>query len=127
MKSLLLAATLGCMTCLAHAAQPANPTPPAVAAKVALRGEPYGVRVAEMRIVRKNDILTVQADLENTVRANRTVFYRFRWLDDMGNQVGDGESWKQMGLYGLQLQTVKSVAPNSSATDLKLEMNVEQK
>lgn len=127
MKSLLLAAILACVTSAAQAAQPANPTPPAVAAKVALRGEPYGVRVAEMRIVRKNDILTVQADLENTVRANRTVFYRFRWLDDMGNQVGDGESWKQMGLYGLQLQTVKSVAPNASATDLKLEMNVEQK
>lgn len=127
MKSLLLAVTLACVAGTAQAAQPANPTPPAVAAKVALRGEPYGVRVAEMRIVRKNDILTVQADLENTVRANRTVFYRFRWLDDMGNQVGDGESWKQLGLYGLQLQTVKSVAPAPAATDLKLEMNVEQK
>lgn len=127
MKALLLAVTLGLMAGSALAKQPIPPTSPAVAAKVALRGDPYEVRVAEMRIVRKNDILTVQADLENTNRANRTVFYRFRWLDDMGNQVGDGEAWKQMSLYGLQLQTVKSVAPTSAVTDLKLEMNVEPK
>lgn len=100
-------------------------TPPAVASKVALRGEANGVAVREMRIVRKNDILTVQADLSNMVRSDRTVFYRFRWLDNVGNQVGDGESWKQMTVLGLGMQTVKSVAPTSAAIDLRLEMNVE--
>lgn len=104
-----------------------NATPPAVAAKVELRGDAFGVKVSEMRIVRKNDVLVVQADFYNTTKMNRTVFFRFRWVDGVGNQVGDGESWKQIGLYGLQQQTVKSVAPSSVATDLKLEMNVEQK
>lgn len=100
-------------------------TPPAVAAKVALRGEAQGVAVREMRIVRRNDILIVQADLANTGRTDRTVFYRFRWLDSVGNQVGDGEAWKQLGVLGLGQQTVKSVAPTGAAVDLRLEMNVE--
>ena len=53
------------------------------------------------------------------------VYYRFRWLDSVGNQVGDGESWKQLGVMGQGQQTVKSVAPQSAATDFRLEMNVE--
>lgn len=99
-------------------------TPAAVAAKIALRGEAQGVRVSEMRITRPNDILVVQADMANGERSDRTVFYRFRWLDNSGNQVGDGESWKQMTLLGLGQQTVKSVAPAGAASDFRLEMNV---
>ena len=102
-------------------------TPPAVAAKVALRGEAKDIAVREMRIVRKNDILVVQADLANMSRSDRVVFYRFRWLDSVGNQVGDGESWKQMAVLGLGQQTVKSVAPTSAAQDMRLEMNVESR
>lgn len=118
-----------CALCLALAvqAQTQDPgTPAAVAAKVALRGEAQGVRVSEMRITRPNDILVVQADLANSERSDRTVFYRFRWLDNVGNQVGDGESWKQLGVLGKGQQTVKSVAPSGAATDFRLEMNVEK-
>ncbi|MDH0382004.1 YcfL family protein [Comamonas aquatica] len=115
----------GCATATAMAQQHDPSTPAAVAAKVALRGDANGIAVREMRIVRKNDIMTVQADLANTGRSDRTVFYRFRWLDSVGNQVGDGESWKQLGVLGLGQQTVKSVAPTGAAIDLRLEMNVE--
>lgn len=111
----------------AQAQPPNNETSSAIASKLVLRGDPFGVKVSEMRITRKNDVMVVQADLFNTTLSNRTVFYRFRWLDNMGNQVGDGESWKQMGVYGQQQQTIKSVAPTSAAIDLRLEMNVEQK
>jgi uncharacterized protein YcfL len=116
-----LASTLALAT---HAQHDAG-TPVAVAAKVALRGDANGVRISEMRVVRRNDILIVQADLANSGNSDRTVFYRFRWLDNIGSQVGDGESWKQMGLLGLAQQTVKSVAPSSVVTDFRLEMNVE--
>ena len=108
------------------AAQQHDPaTPLAVASKVALRGEANSIAVREMRIVRKNDILVVQADMANMGRTDRTVFYRFKWLDSVGNQVGDGESWKQMTVLGLGQQTVKSVAPGGAATDFQIEMNVE--
>jgi hypothetical protein len=101
-------------------------TSPAIAAKVLLRGDPAGVRVSEMRITRPSDILVVQADLDNGERTDHTVFYRFKWLDGGGNQVGDGETWKQMVVRGLGQQTVKSVAPMGSAMDFRLEMNVSQ-
>ena len=109
----------------AQAQQHDPATPIAVAAKVALRGEANDIAVREIRIVRKNDVLVVQADLANMVRSDRMVFYRFKWLDSVGNQVGDGESWKQMAVLGLGQQTVKSVAPTGAAVDLRLEMNVE--
>lgn len=100
-------------------------TPIAVAGKVALRGEANNIAIREIRIVRKNDVLVVQADMANMGRSDRTVFYRFKWLDNVGNQVGDGESWKQMTVLGLGQQTVKSVAPTSAAQDFRIEMNVE--
>ena len=111
----------------AQAQQHDPATPIAVASKVALRGEANNIAVREMRLVRKNDILTVQADLSNSGRSDRTVYYRFRWLDSVGNQVGDGESWKQLGVLGLGMQTIKSVAPTNAAVDLRLEMNVESR
>ena len=100
-------------------------TPVAVAAKIALRGDANGIKVPEMRVVRRNDVLSVQADLANVGNTDRVVYYRFRWLDSVGNQVGDGESRKQLGVMGQGQQTVKSVAPQSAATDFRLEMNVE--
>ena len=111
----------------AQAQQHDPATPIAVASKIALRGEANNIAVREIRIVRKNDVLVVQADLANMGRSDRTVFYRFKWLDSVGNQVGDGESWKQLGVLGLGMQTVKSVAPTSAAADLRLEMNVESR
>ena len=111
----------------AQAQQHDPATPIAVASKVALRGEANDIAVREIRIVRKNDVLVVQADLANMVRGDRTVFYRFKWLDQVGNQVGDGESWKQLGVLGLGQQTIKSVAPHSAATDFRIEMNVERR
>lgn len=127
MKSWSLAIVFAALVGTAYAEDKSNETPAAIAAKLALRGDAFGIKVSEMRIIRKNDILVVQADLYNTSKSNRTVYYRFRWLDSVGNQVGDGESWKQLSVYNLQQQTIKSVAPSSAATDLKLEMNVEAK
>jgi uncharacterized protein YcfL len=96
-----------------------------LAGKVALRGDAHGVRLVEMRALRRADVLTVQTDLYNIGNTDRTVFYRYRWLDTVGNQVGDGESWKQMTLMGQAQETVKSVAPSSVVVDFRLEMNVE--
>ncbi len=101
-------------------------TSPAIAAKLALRGEPQGIKVAEVRMQRRADVLVVQADFLNTKNDNRTVFYRFRWLDADGNVVGDGESWKQLQVYGQQTQTIKGVAAHSSVVDFRIEMNVEK-
>lgn len=125
---MIFRALVVCAACLAVTAQAQHDpaTPLAVAPKIALRGDALGVRVSEMRITRPNDILVVQADFGNGERSDRMVYYRFKWLDAVGNQVGDGESWKQMTVLGLGQQTVKSVAPASTATDFRLEMYVNQ-
>ncbi|MBI5109778.1 MAG: YcfL family protein [Rhodocyclales bacterium] len=119
---LVLAAMAG--TAMAQSGVPTG-TPAAVAAKIQLRGDANDIVIPEIRIVRRNDVMVVQADMKNTTDSNRTVFYRFRWLDSSGSQVGDGESWKQMTVLGHQIQTVKSVALHSSAVDFRIEMNVE--
>lgn len=103
----------------------APPSPPAVAAKLATRGDIKGVRVYEIRMVRRADVLVVEADIQNTETEDRQVFYRFRWLDGGGMQVGDGESWKQLLVYGQQTKVVKGVAPSSAGADFRLEFNVE--
>jgi uncharacterized protein YcfL len=104
---------------------PAPPSPPAVAAKLAPRGDIKGIRVYEIRLVRRADVLVVESEFRNTENKDRQVFYRYRWIDSGGMQVGDGESWKQLPVYGQQTQVVKSVAPTSAATDFRLEFNVE--
>ncbi len=120
-----LALTFGLGLLPAAQAQHDPGTSPTVAAKIALRGDANSIRIPEMRVVRRNDVLVIQADMANMGKTDRTVFYRFRWLDSVGNQVGDGESWKQMTVLGLGQQTVKSVALHPSAVDFRLEMNVE--
>ena len=122
-KKLMLALTAA--LALGAQAQHEPGTSAAIASKVALRGDANGIRIPEIRVVRRNDILIVQSDLLNVGNSDRTVFYRYRWLDSNGSQVGDGESWKQMAMLGQAQQTVKSVAPSSVATDFRLEMNVE--
>lgn len=122
-----LLAGLGLLSLAPAQAEEADASSPAIAAKMNLRGKPNGIKVSEMRIVRKNDVLVVQADLQNVQNKDRMVFHRFKWLDANGNQVGDGESWKQTPVLGQQIQTIKSVAPSAAAVDLRLEMNVEAK
>lgn len=104
----------------------ADATSPAIAAKLILRGQANGLKVSEMRLTRKNDVLVVQADLQNVTKKDVVAYHRFRWLDASGNQVGDGEAWKQTSVYGDQLATIKSVAPTSAVVDLRLELNVEK-
>ncbi len=97
-----------------------------VASKLMLRGEASGMKVAEMRMVRRSDVLVVEADLLNTETKDRTVYYRFRWLDGSGMQVGDGDPWKQMLVMGQESKVVKGVAPSGKGVDFRLEMNVEK-
>lgn len=125
-RALLLLSLIGAAA-PSFAEDAADATAPAIAAKLMLRGAPNGLKVSEMRLTRKNDVLVVQADLQNVTKKDVVAYHRFRWLDASGNQVGDGESWKQTPVYGDQVQTIKSVAPTSAVVDLRLEMNVEKK
>jgi uncharacterized protein YcfL len=129
-KALLsMAIALAC--CAAQAQTATNPTTPSepgsAASKLMLRGEPLGVKVVDMRAQKRNDVLVVQTELLNTENGDRQVYWRYRWLDATGMQVGDGDAWKPLLMYGQQSQFLKGTAPSSKVVDFRLEMNTEKR
>lgn len=97
-----------------------------ITAKLMLRGDLFDVRIPEMRMMRRADVLVVETDFYNADPKSRTVYYRYRWLDDGGMQVGDGEPWKQLPLMGRESKVAKGIAPSSRAVDFRVEMNVDK-
>ncbi len=115
---------LASLTACTH--PPPAPEPNSSASKLLLRGQPYGIQLIDMRAQRRNDVLVVQTDLANTENSDKVVYWRYRWLDASGMQVGDGDAWKPLQLYGQQTQTVRGTAPTSQVVDFRLEMNTEK-
>lgn len=95
--------------------------------KLVISKSTYKIDVPEIRAVRNNDMLSVQADFVNDGVVDKHVYYRFRWLDSVGNQIGDGESWKQLLLLKRGRETVKGIAPSPKADDFQIELNVQSK
>lgn len=126
LATLALAAACVCGQ-LAMAQSAPAPEPGSAASKLMLRGEAYGVKIIDMRAQKRSDILVVQTELLNTEKADRQVFWRYRWLDASGMQVGDGEVWKPLTLYGEQSQFLRGTAPGMNVVDFRLEMNVEKR
>ena len=104
-------------------------TPPAVSAgmasKLIVRGDLQGLQMIDLRSQRKNDVMVVQAEITNTQPGDLRLFYRFRWTDVNGMQVGDGEVWKPLTFLGLQSQFIKGTAYGPQATDFLIEMSAE--
>ena len=115
-----------CQTVVTQPETSAPPEPGSAASKLVLRGQAYGVKVVDMRAQKRNDVLVVQTELLNSEKSDRQVFWRYRWLDASGMQVGDGEVWKPLLIYGQQSQYLKGTAPGANAVDFRLEMNVEK-
>lgn len=110
----------------ATATNPNSPSTGSAASKLMLRGDAYGVNIAEIRAQRRNEVLVVQAEMLNTERSDRQVYWRYRWLDADGMQVGDDDAWKPQRLMGQQSVYLKGVAPKSTVVDFRIEMNVEK-
>lgn len=109
-----------------NAANPNTPSTGSAASKLMLRGDAYGVSIAEIRAQRRNEMLVVQTELLNGEKSDRQVYWRYRWLDADGMQVGDDEGWKPQRLMGQQSVYLKGLAPKSTAVDFRIEMNVEK-
>ncbi|MBC3863129.1 YcfL family protein [Undibacterium jejuense] len=98
---------------------------PGIAAKLMVRGPLEGVQVTDLRSQKRNDVLVVQAEMYNTTVNDVRVYYRFRWTDAGGMQVGDGEVWKPLTVLGKQSQLIKGTAYGPQAVDFKIEMSAE--
>lgn len=126
-KQLLACTSLiaACFAVTAHAEDVPNAVSPGIAAKLMVRGTLEGVQVTDLRSQRRNDVMVVQAEMYNTTVKDVRVYYRFRWTDAAGMQVGDGEVWKPLMILGKQSQIVKGTAYGPQATDFRIEMSAE--
>lgn len=113
----------------AHAQTPPVASP-AIASKLIIRGDVQGLlglQMVDLRSQRRNDILVVQAEVVNTDLKDVRLYYRFRWLDAGGMQVGDGEGWKPLVFMGKQNQLLRGTAYGPQATDFLIEMSAEKR
>lgn len=78
------------------------------------------LKVADLRTVRRDGILNIQAEIFNESSRNQSLYYRFKWLDAAGFSVWDEEPWKPVIVYGKQKQLITTVAPTPKATDFRL-------
>ena len=96
MKSALSAAATVCLLAWVVVPAHAQPVPPAttpgIASKLIVRGNLQGLQVFDLRSQSRNDVIVVQAELYNNFDSDARLYYRFRWVDDGGMQVGDGET-----------------------------------
>lgn len=95
------------------------------ASKVLLRGAANDVKIVDVRAQKRSGMLTVQTEVINEAGRNRNVYWRYRWLDDAGMQIGDDEPWKPQQLLGHQSIMLRGSAMKTTAADFRLEMNVE--
>jgi hypothetical protein len=121
-------AAFACALGLASIAVQAQVPPavsPGMASKLIVRGDLQGLQMIDLRSQRKNDVMVVQAEITNTQPGDLRLYYRFRWTDANGMQVGDGEVWKPMTFLGLQSQFIRGTAYGPQATDFLIEMSAE--
>lgn len=117
-KMIPLALILSLLTaCASH--QP-PPRPGSINAKVEQLSEMSYLQVIDLRSVKRNHLLTVQAEINNTDSDNQQLYYRFKWLDANGFTIGTEEAWKPVLVYAYQKQTISAVAPSPQATDFRL-------
>ncbi|MFD0929659.1 YcfL family protein [Methylophilus glucosoxydans] len=84
----------------------------------------HGVVLNGLRSQTRNGLLHVQAEVQNKLNQNANVFWRVRWLNDGGFQIGDGEVWKPVNVGPGQLKLLESVATSPQAVDFKYEIKV---
>ena len=127
MKSLLL--KLSCLLAFSSAlhAQPTETAAPPVAAeapslasKLEQQGQMNNLQVTDLRAVRRDNLLRIQAEITNLATGNQQLYYRFKWLDRDGFAVWDEEPWKPLIVYGKQKQLINVVSPTFKAQDFRL-------
>ncbi|MBI5938374.1 MAG: YcfL family protein [Betaproteobacteria bacterium] len=102
-------------------ALPANPAwADSIASKVEELGKMKYLNVSSLKTVNRNGLLNIQAEITNDSASNQQLFYRFKWFDGNGFEVGGEEPWKPLTIYGKQRQNITTVAPMPQATDFRL-------
>ncbi|MGZ4957065.1 MAG: YcfL family protein [Methylobacter sp.] len=116
-KNIPLAIVLSLLCACASHKPP--PRPGSIDTKIEQLSEMLYLQVTDLRAVKRNHLLTVQAEINNSDSDNQQLYYRFKWLDANGFVVGE-ETWKPVLVYAYQKQTVTAVAPSPQVADFRL-------
>lgn len=88
-----------------------------------LRGEAPDLQLLDLRGQKRGGMLTIQAEVLNKSDKDLQIYWRVRWLDEAGFQIGDGEVWKQVTLLGKQSKPLQAAAVSPKAQDFKIEIS----
>lgn len=80
------------------------------------------VKITDMRSIVAGGLLTAQVSVHNK-GAKKPVYYRFRWSNKSGMQIGGDEAWKPLTIGTDQSGVLTGIAPHPSVTDFKFELS----
>jgi uncharacterized protein YcfL len=90
--------------------------------KLRRMGQTKTLKFDDLRAVRRNNLLTVQATLVHQASRDMNINYRFKWLDNSGMKVADDEVWNPKVIYAGQTFELTGIAPTPMATDFLIEI-----
>jgi uncharacterized protein YcfL len=93
-----------------------------IESKLEVLGELNYLGVSDLRAVKRDGLLHIQATISNASPDNERLYYRFRWLDNDGFAVWEEEAWKTEIIYGRQNKVIATTSPTFKATDFRLEL-----
>lgn len=108
---------LAAMTCLPLSAQSQT-----MESKLRRMGQTKTLKFDDLRAVKRNNLLTVQATLVHQANRDMNINYRFKWLDNSGMKVADDEVWNPKVIYAGQTFELTGIAPTPMATDFMIEI-----
>ena len=82
------------------------------------------VSVSSIASARSGTTLLVYPTFSNAGSDRQNVYFRVKWLDQSGAEIGRGEPWRQLALKGMSMEAVVLSAPLEAATDYRLQVSV---
>ena len=81
------------------------------------------LRVEEVNIQERNDLLSAQIRVVNSTQRNYSYAYRFRWLREDGTQIASSaQIWRPLRLNARESGFLNAMAPTKDAKDFILDV-----
>ena len=90
--------------------------------KLRRMGQTKTLKFEDLRAVRRNNLLTVQATLVHQAKKDMNINSRFKGLDSSGMKAADDEVWNPKVIYAGQTFELTGIAPTPMATDFLIEI-----
>ena len=82
------------------------------------------VGVSSIASARNGTALYVYPTFSNSGPSRQDVYFRVRWLDNSGSEIGRGEPWRHLALGGRAMEPVVLSTPLETASDYLLQVSV---